>query len=211
MKNFILNMTGTDMKKLLLISINIFVLFMCSGCFLEVGYWQQMAEMFDRGTEVSSMPDCTKGITWTEIPNAEAQTLWNSDDYRENMKKNPSTADIYQKEYDGTIRKYSSVPVDKFPNWIYEREKSEYIYAFKFNSQIIDDNIVHLNYYIPSNVPDGTKIYKASTDASLVKMEIPHEVCDPDYTGDKNVTASYIFKNGFLVQQHVTMDTYIEY
>ena len=204
-------MTGINMKKNIFVYINLFTIFIFTGCFLEVGYWQQLTEMLDRGTEVSSMPDYSEKFSWISITKNDAQELWDSSGYRENIKTAPSTANIYQKESNGSIRKYSSIPVDKFPNWIYSREIAEYIYVFKFNSQIDEENLVKLNYYIPSKLPESTKIYKDSKDNAFVKMEIPCELNNYGEEENKTVTGVFIFKKGLLIQQDITVKTFIEY
>lgn len=204
-------MTGINMKKIALICLSAFCFLNTSCMWLEPGYWQMLGEMFDRGTEVSSMPDYSEKFTWEQITKDEAQEIWNTDIYRKNLKNPPATVNIYQKNKDGAIRKYSGVQIDKFPNWIYSRTFSEYIYAVMFNSELTEENSVYLNKYIPSNIPEGTVIYKAKDDDSYVKMLVPYKYNDYETNEVKDTKETLIFKNALVIQRIIMADTFVEY
>lgn len=195
------------MKRLLLTLLTAAALIFTSCQFLEPGYWQQMAEKNSKsGVKVNSMPDYMNEYEWVEISLDEANNLWAGSGYTSNIKNPPAKVNIYQKE-NSTILKYKDVPLDNFPNWIYDKSIAENIYVYAFNSMLYGEDSVRLNFYIPDNLPENSKIYKASDDDEYVKFEIPREAEE----GEEPEKYTFIFRNGLLIQQKQYANTFIEY
>ncbi len=205
------------MKKIFL-ALGIFCAVIFSSCqFLEPGYWQQIIELKNKaGVKTASMPDYLNKFEWQEINTEAAELLWQSSTYRENIKTPPAKVNIYQKS-DSEILVYKDTPVDKFPNWIYEKERAENIYVYAFSSMLYGEDSVILNYYIPENLPDNSKIYKASENDDYVKFEIPFSESNEDDETDEdkeNVEVkifTFIMKKGLLIQQKKYTTISVEY
>lgn len=195
------------MKRLLLTLLTAAALIFTSCQFLEPGYWQQMAEKNSKsGVKVNYMPDCMDEYEWDEISLEDANNLWAGSSYISNIKNPPAKVNIYQKE-NSTILKYKDVPLDNFPNWIYDKSIAENIYVYAFNSMLYGEDSVRLNFYIPDNLPENSKIYKASGNDEYVKFEIPREVEE----GEEPEYYIQIVKNGLLIQQKQYTNIFIEY
>ena len=202
------------MKKIcfLYAAVAVSALLLTSCQFFQVGYWQQLAERTGGQTKVQSMPDYSKRYTWDEISLERAEQLWGAQAYKKSLRNPPQSVTVYQKDRDGKIVKYSDCEIEKFPNYIYPKEIAEYIYVYAFESMIMDNNYARLNYYIPSNLPEGTKIYEARESSEFVKVEIPLGGQDNDENEEfTNPINNVIFKNGLMIQFDKGYLTFIEY
>lgn len=199
------------MKRLLLTLLTAAALIFTSCQFLEPGYWQQMAEKNSKsGVKVNSMPDCMDEYVWVEISLDDANNLWAGSSYTSNIKNPPAKVNIYQKE-NSTILKYKDVPLDNFPNWIYNKSIAENIYVYAFNSMLYGEDSVRLNYYIPENLPENSKIYKASENDEYVKFVIPVEEDEESEDGKEPEKYTFIVRKGLLIQQKQYTNIFIEY
>ena len=215
----------------------VFALLFTSCQFFQVGYWQQMAEKLGSQAKVQSMPDYSSKYTWDEISLERAQLLWETQAYRTSLRNPPQSVAVYQKDSDG-ITKYSDCKIEKFPNYLYSKEIAEYIYVYAFASIYMYNNYARLNYYIPSTLPEGTKIYEARGNSDYVRMEIPLDGQEKDESlpeagasgdveaggdeadsagteAEKKATANsvnnVIFKKGLMIQFDMGYPTFIEY
>ena len=200
------------MKKSLNTLLTITALTLCAlaftSClqFLEPGYWQQLGEKAFSKETVYSIPvsDLSKKYTWNEISTEEAETLWATQAYRSNLKNAPAEITVYQPKSLKSYYKFKNCEREDFPNYIYSEDIAENIYVYAFASDIYGEGSIELNRYIPSNLPDGSKIYAAQGDSSYTKFVIPS-------TSSSYSEEIYFLKNGFTVQRTRSCITYAVY
>ena len=200
------------MKKIfsvLLVLILTNLLFTSCLQFLEPGYWQELGDRIASREVVKSMPNYLNKYKWSEVTSEEADKLWQTDAYRENIKNPPKNVTIYQPGALKSYYKSKDCKVEKFPNYIYSKEIAEYIYVIGFESDCYGEDSIALNRYIPSAVPAGTKLYKARDDEAFVKMVIPSE--NEDDESLRKPQKTLIFKNGLVIQQEMSTSTVAEY